>query len=72
MAFDPGRQRAFLFGGETVDGHINDTWAWDGADWTQVADTGPSPRHLSGMVSDPVGGRLLLFRWGGQHRHASE
>ena len=31
---------------------MNDTWEWDGTDWTQVADTGPSVRGLHSMVYD--------------------
>jgi hypothetical protein len=61
MAFDAGRKRVVLFGGETSAGRANDTWDWDGADWTQVADTGPSARRLTGLVSDTAGGRLVLF-----------
>jgi hypothetical protein len=33
-----------MFGGvDNNDNKVNDTWEWDGTDWTQVADTGPSP-----------------------------
>jgi hypothetical protein len=39
----------------------NDTWAWDGQAWTQVADTGPSPRSEHVMTFDNVRQRALLF-----------
>ena len=38
---------------------FNDTWEWDGAVWTQVADTGPSPRSGSAMAQ--MGTRTVLF-----------
>ena len=41
MAYDVARQRVLLFGGRSVDGNLGDTWAWEGAFWTQVAETGP-------------------------------
>ena len=31
-----------LFGGSDNTLYKNDTWEWDGNEWTQVADTGPS------------------------------
>ena len=45
MAYDSMRRSVVLFGGDPVRAAlIGDTWQWDGADWTQLADTGPSPR----------------------------
>jgi hypothetical protein len=47
MAYDPRRKRVVLFGGQafTVKPNnilesrmLSDTWEWDGANWTQVAD----------------------------------
>ena len=39
MAFDGARGNAVLFGGSDVSPNrdFNDTWTWDGSDWTQVA-----------------------------------
>ena len=41
---------------------LNDTWEWNGSQWSRVADTGPAPRGRHGMGFD--GTRVLLF--GGQ------
>jgi hypothetical protein len=40
---DSDRGENVLFGGQVTGGFLNDTWEWDGTEWTQVADTGPSP-----------------------------
>jgi len=65
LAYDSKRQRVILFGG--VGGgtssltFLNDTWEWDGSDWTQVADTGPGPRAGHSMVYDSKRERVVLF-----------
>jgi galactose oxidase-like protein len=69
MAFDSVRGRAVLFGGAAAIGVSpvllpaprNDTWEWDGEDWTQIADTGPAPRVGAAMTYDGKRGRVLLF-----------
>jgi hypothetical protein len=38
-----------------------DTWAWDGAHWTQLADTGPSARAATPLARSGTGGELILF-----------
>jgi hypothetical protein len=69
MAFDSNRSRVVLFGGFAFPGGplpvlVGDTWEWDGDDWTQVDDMGPSPRLSFAMAYDRNRGRLVLF--GGQ------
>jgi len=54
MAFwtDLTASRIVLFGGAGANGAgLNDTWLWDGAAWTQAADTGPDPRAACAMVA---------------------
>lgn len=68
MAWDPNKQGVLLFGGmgsgTTL---LNDTWLWDGRDWTQLAvgqhlaGAGPSPRHWARMATDPLRGRVVMF-----------
>jgi cysteine-rich repeat protein len=63
IAFD-GRDRLIMFGGSLQDTtRAGDTWAWDGAAWTQVATTGPSPRVFHVMAPTGRAGEVLL--WGG-------
>jgi len=62
MAFDAARQRVVLFGGDSLAGTLfGDTWAWDGEDWTQVQDMGPSPRTLHAVTYDSARSRVVLF-----------
>ena len=51
-----------LFGGQDgAAGLLGDTWAWDGDEWTQVADTGPSPRRGHAMCFEASAQRTVLF-----------
>ena len=61
MAFDVARQRVVLLGGFPTTGAIADTWEWDGAEWTQIADTGPEARAVHAMTFDVAGQRVLIF-----------
>jgi hypothetical protein len=62
LAYDAARQRVVLFGGDLLDGtSADDTWVWDGEYWTQVADTGPSPRSGHGVAFDTNGAVVVLF-----------
>ena len=47
-----------LFGGIGVD-YLGDTWRWDGASWTQLPVTGPSPRF--GAVAATLGSVIVLY-----------
>jgi len=66
MAYHNVRRHVVLFGGGGFDAtgtgvNFNDTWAWDGTDWTQIADTGPPSRKQSSMVFDSTRECLVLF-----------
>jgi hypothetical protein len=65
VAFDMGRARVVLFGGSNAPsggGEMNDTWEFDGNNWTNVPTANPpSPRQLTHMVYDTARGRMLLF-----------
>jgi hypothetical protein len=64
MAYDSGRGRTVLFGGSSIieAGTLSgDTWEWDGANWTQMADSGPSPRTQSVMAYDAQRAQTVLF-----------
>lgn len=60
-----------LFGGDKVDSldysgpFLNDTWTWDGADWSQASPLlSPPPRSRHAMVYDSHRDRVVLY--GGQ------
>jgi hypothetical protein len=71
MSWHPAASQVVLFGGlpskppesaapaDPIAG-LNDTWAWDGALWSQVQDSGPPGRGYSSLAPAP-GGEVLLF-----------
>lgn len=64
MVYDSFRKKSVLFGGYAgglPTDHFNDTWEWDGNEWTQVSDTGPSARHAHTMTYDESAQIVLLF-----------
>lgn len=68
LAYDTDKKKIILFGGaayvndNTV--RFGDTWEWDGSEWTQIADSGPSPRSSHSMTYDSANHVVVLF--GGQ------
>jgi len=51
-----------LFGGEVISGPSDETWQWDGDDWTQLfPSTRPSPRRGHGLAYDFIAQRMYLF-----------
>jgi hypothetical protein len=68
MAWDDGRKCAVLFGGRPPSAAtqrfgppLNDTWEWDGTEWTQVQDVGPPARSAHAMAFDSTASRVVLF-----------
>ena len=65
LVYDGARGVTLLEGGAVVPptGGVTPvgTWQWDGASWTQVADTGPPARVLSGLAYDATRERVVLF-----------
>jgi hypothetical protein len=51
-----------MFGGNDHLHNVNDTWTWDGTNWTQRnTPVAPAPRNSGQMVYDPVHHQTLLF-----------
>ena len=62
MAFDEARGVLVVFGGVTLAGVLfDDTWEWNGNDWTQVLQFGPSARRSPQLVYDPARARCVLL-----------
>lgn len=60
-AFDTGRDRLVLFGGQTVYSQRSDTWEWDGSQWLALQPpTSPPASSVAQMVYDPVASHCLL------------
>jgi Galactose oxidase, central domain len=66
MAYDAARTRTVMFGGADSDGSNqprDDTWAWDGAEWTDLTPPSgsPDPLSLHAMVYDAAHDQVVLF-----------
>jgi hypothetical protein len=57
MAYDAGLRQVVMFGGSDN----NDTWTWNGTNWTLSAATGPCGRTFAGMVYDLIAQGEVLF-----------
>jgi hypothetical protein len=73
LAYDSGRAVAVLFGGTTGWTQntgwesVNDTWEWDGNDWTEIhPQHNLTARYAAGMVFDEKRGITVLFGGSGQ------
>ncbi|HNT28297.1 MAG TPA: hypothetical protein PKH10_08990, partial [bacterium] len=69
IEYDIVHERTVLFGGWGVVGgvmsQLNDSWEWDGNNWTQTSPTrNPSARSFHAMAYDNIRERMVLF--GGQ------
>lgn len=69
MCYMVSQQRTVLFGGfdpGLLNPVLDDTWTWDGTQWTQVQVAGPrpAPRVDAQLVDDPLRGVAILC--GGQ------
>lgn len=54
MVYDSARDRVVMFGGFLGGGQwSNQTWEWDGSNWTLSLAVGPAGRQYLGMVYDP-------------------
>jgi hypothetical protein len=67
MAYDAALGRVLLFGGSTVayTEEVNDTWVWDGSNWTQESPAlSPSARIGAGMAYDIAHRQIVLYGGG--------
>jgi hypothetical protein len=64
LAWDPVRKTALHFGGVARDGKtiLNETWEYDGRDWTKLSPKTVPPKRFSHSMSyDPVRKQILMF-----------
>lgn len=62
FVFDTARGVAVLFGGSGQNSRLNDTWEWDGSNWTQrFPRTVPPARVYHSMVYDSRRGVVVMF-----------
>jgi hypothetical protein len=61
LAYDSHRERVVLFAGSLPDGtQINETWEWDGMDWSQIYTTA-WPANDGAITFDSDRGVVVLF-----------
>jgi hypothetical protein len=61
LAFDPLRGEVVMFGGSDASGDLDDTWVWDGTDWTErFPATSPPAMNQHTLVFDPTRGGVVL------------
>ncbi|HKY04625.1 MAG TPA: hypothetical protein VJQ56_07030 [Blastocatellia bacterium] len=74
MSYDSRRGRVILFGGNTAHrppyeaGLMNDTWEWDGRNWTEIDAPGPPGRDHNVMIYDATRGKTVLYGGGANGR----
>ena len=62
MAFDPVSRKIVLFGGKGASGLMNDTWLFDGTNWTLVqTPTAPPARYGAAFAYDKATKKMVLF-----------
>lgn len=64
MVYDAACAETVLFGGETVVNTVfsNETWTWNGVDWTLKTPPNSPPARVSfAMAYDPIRGETVLF-----------
>ena len=66
FAWDPGMHEVLLFGGQAYGDQtlLDDTWAWDGASWSEVGKGGQAPPAslMSIATYDPVRSEMVLVQ----------
>ena len=62
MTYDPASRKIIMFGGQSRTSYLNDTWTFDGINWTRVQSRiSPSPRTNCQMAYDVVTQKVVLF-----------
>jgi hypothetical protein len=62
MVYDKASQRMLLFGGGVGGGLLDDTWMWDGSDWTELFPAHrPPARSDFGLTFDEKRQSVILF-----------
>jgi hypothetical protein len=70
LVYDQHLKKSVLFGGWNGSNFLDDTWVWDGTDWTQVTKNPPPSRELQSMWYDPILQKTVIF--GGLGRLTSQ
>jgi hypothetical protein len=61
FVYDPHLKQSVLFGGWDGTNFRDDTWTWNGTDWTQVSKNPPPSRELASVWYDPTLQRTVIY-----------
>lgn len=61
LAYDAQLKKTVLFGGFDGKNYRNDTWTWDGTNWTEVKNDRPTHRGLMSMWYDPLAKKTIIY-----------
>ena len=62
MTFDAQQRQVVLFGGDGNGGDLDDTWEWNGTNWTEeIPATIPPARIRQAVAYDAASGEVVLF-----------
>jgi hypothetical protein len=62
MVYDATRGTTVMFGGVGPNGSFNETWIWDGTDWTEVFPANTPPvRYAAGFAFDAIENQSVVF-----------
>jgi len=66
MTYDPHLKKTVLFGGYNDINYVNETWTWDGTNWTQVNHNNAPARSHAAMWFDASMNRTVMYGGIGQ------
>jgi len=75
MAYDDSRGRIVLFGGTNGTTHAfsNDTWEWNGTNWTHMhPQSSPPARYNHAMAYDSVAKKIVMFGGYGNYGESND
>jgi hypothetical protein len=62
MVYDVANEQAILFSGlDPSEQPVDETWAWNGAEWSRLSEEGPESRGHFGFVHDPNHEQTMLY-----------
>lgn len=64
MVYDKRLKKTLIFGGYNNSNYRNDTWSWDGTNWTEIkidGDDRPTNRGLMAMWYDPLQQKTIIY-----------
>ncbi len=61
MAYDPVQKKTVLFGGFDTINFLDQTWLWDGTNWSQQKNNTPTGRQLAAMWFDPLMKKTVVY-----------